>query len=124
MPSAATALRQPPPNDGGTGSEQGALELLVERLVRALDPVRIILFGSRAEGCARPNSDFDLLVLLSDDTPEERVTYEDAYAPVLGLGIGCDVVPCLMSDYQDVMAAPTNPWRETWSRGRTLYGRL
>ena len=37
----------------------------VERIARQFDPLRIILFGSWARGQARPDSDLDLLVVLS-----------------------------------------------------------
>lgn len=40
----------------------------------ALDPDRIILFGSRARGDARPDSDYDLLVV--KDTPAGGQRYE------------------------------------------------
>jgi len=36
----------------------------VERIARQFAPLRIILFGSRARGQARPDSDLDLLVVL------------------------------------------------------------
>ncbi len=49
------------------------LRVAVAYLVSRLDPVRIILFGSRARGEARVGSDFDLLVI-EDDTPERRRT--------------------------------------------------
>ncbi|MEK9163875.1 MAG: nucleotidyltransferase domain-containing protein, partial [Chloroflexota bacterium] len=39
---------------------------MVKRIVTQFDPVRIILFGSRARGAARPDSDVDLLVILPD----------------------------------------------------------
>jgi predicted nucleotidyltransferase len=35
----------------------------IDRLVRALAPTRIVLFGSYAKGSARPGSDVDLLVI-------------------------------------------------------------
>jgi uncharacterized protein len=35
----------------------------IERLVRALAPTRIVLFGSYAKGSERPGSDVDLLVI-------------------------------------------------------------
>ena len=38
---------------------------MIERIVQQFDPVRIILFGSRARGAGRPDSDYDLLVILS-----------------------------------------------------------
>ena len=46
---------------------------IVERLVREYDPDRIILFGSRAAGTAREDSDIDLLVLKeTEDRPLNR----------------------------------------------------
>lgn len=39
---------------------------IVERIVRAFHPEKIILFGSHARGDARPDSDVDLLVVLRD----------------------------------------------------------
>jgi excisionase family DNA binding protein len=40
------------------------LPAIVGRIVRLIDPVRIILFGSRARGTAASDSDYDLLVVL------------------------------------------------------------
>jgi predicted nucleotidyltransferase len=59
-------MRPPPPNYGPYSSEQGALRAIVDQLVEGLKPFRIYLFGSRAEGRARPDSDFDLV--LADST--------------------------------------------------------
>ena len=123
MAKPATALLPPPPNYGGLGSEQAALDALLARLIPALEPLQILLFGSRAEGRARPDSDFDLLVVLADDAPEEEADYDAVYAPVVGSGIGCDIIPCRWSDYQAIMQDPTDPWRDAWSRGRSLYER-
>jgi len=38
------------------------IEHIVKRIVEALGPRRVVLFGSRARGTARPDSDVDLLV--------------------------------------------------------------
>ena len=46
---------------------------IVGRIVRLVDPVRIILFGSRARGDARDDSDYDILVVV-DDLPARRET--------------------------------------------------
>jgi predicted nucleotidyltransferase len=37
--------------------------IMVDRIVRRFQPLRIILFGSRARGDAQPDSDVDLLVV-------------------------------------------------------------
>jgi len=50
-------------NSGGHATADQALDEVVDRLVEALVPVAIDLFGSRARGTARPDSDFDLMVI-------------------------------------------------------------
>jgi HEPN domain-containing protein/predicted nucleotidyltransferase len=47
------------------------LEDVVERLRQAYDPVSIVLFGSRARGDGRPDSDADLLIV--KDTPRRPI---------------------------------------------------
>ena len=71
--------------------DSSALQEVVRRLVDAIDPDRIILFGSRARGDARPDSDFDLLLIKrSDDPPHRRVI--PAYRALSGLGIPKDLL--------------------------------
>jgi predicted nucleotidyltransferase len=43
----------------------------VERIVDVLHPLQIWLFGSRARGEARPDSDWDLMAILPDDAPDD-----------------------------------------------------
>jgi HEPN domain-containing protein len=47
------------------------LKGIVRRLADAYHPQRIYLFGSKARGTAGPQSDYDLLVVVSDDAPPE-----------------------------------------------------
>ena len=42
------------------------LPMIVGRIVRLVDPARIVLFGSRARGDARDDSDYDLLVVVEE----------------------------------------------------------
>jgi len=48
------------------------LKDIVQRLAEVYQPERIYLFGSRARGDFRPESDYDLLVIVPDDAPLER----------------------------------------------------
>lgn len=47
------------------------LGLLIERIQAVLRPVDIWLFGSRARGDHRADSDWDLLAVLPDDAPDD-----------------------------------------------------
>jgi predicted nucleotidyltransferase len=53
----------------------GRRELLQEavaRICKLMQPERIILFGSRARGEPRPESDFDLLIIQQSELPRYR----------------------------------------------------
>jgi len=42
---------------------------IARRLIAAFAPSRILLYGSRAAGNARPDSDYDLLIVWRDENP-------------------------------------------------------
>ena len=52
------------------------LRRIVEVIVREIDPDRIILFGSRARGDYREDSDYDILVLKEGVSPKDRGKWE------------------------------------------------
>ena len=59
--------------DGKTPAEW--VPEVVDAIVRAFDPIEVVLFGSIARGDLTPRSDADLLVILraADDPPRHRV---------------------------------------------------
>src|SRR6266566_7047476 len=71
--------------------DETVLREIVRRLVEAVDPDRIVLFGSRARGDARPDSDLDLLIVKDSDEPRHRRAIP-AYTALAGLGIPTDIV--------------------------------
>ncbi len=116
-------MKPAPPNYGPFSSEKTALQAVLDRLASALHPFRIYLFGSRAEGRAKPESDFDLVVVFDDNAANADVDYDEVYAPLLGLGVGCDVIPCRWSDFQEVLVDSSNPWARTMALARRVYER-
>jgi hypothetical protein len=52
---------------------------LLDPVVAYFKPQRVILFGSTARGEAGPDSDIDLLVIVDDDTPPEKLTFRAGY---------------------------------------------
>jgi predicted nucleotidyltransferase len=86
-------------------------------------PVRkIILFGSRARGDARADSDFDLLVVVPGITPSEKRTYlVDLYAALRGAGVTAE--PWVMDEQEfeeskQVIGGLAYP---AWKEGVVLY---
>ncbi len=76
------------------------LDEIVHRLVAAYHPRSIYLFGSRARGEAGPDSDYDLLVVIADDAPENRRRSRLAYEVLRGTGVAADVVILLQAAFQ------------------------
>jgi predicted nucleotidyltransferase len=50
---------------------RGVLDEAVARIVEIAKPQAVILFGSHAEGHARPHSDFDLMVIADSENVRE-----------------------------------------------------
>ena len=113
-----------PPNYGRHDNEAAALQELVNRLVTALDPHMIWLFGSRARADARQDSDFDLLVVAKPSGAFGSADYEKAYAPISGTGVAADVVPCSHEDFFEALELRTSFVSRIVSEGRLVYGEL
>lgn len=113
----------PGSNYGGHATADQALGEVVRRLVDALDPVAIYLFGSRARGTARPDSDFDLMVVTRPEDGEAGYDYDRAYAPLIGRGIACDVLPVPEPDFLEDKDDPTSLCFDAAHQGKVLYER-
>lgn len=110
-------------NKGIYDSEPEALRALVDRIVDRIDPEAIWLFGSRARQTNRPDSDFDLLIVTRFEDGEAGYDYDRVYAPVLGTGVGCDVVPVRADDFEREAQSSTGLVREVLRSGQNLYVR-
>lgn len=75
-----------------TADEVRSLACIVERLVEAYQPERIYLFGSKARGDHGEDSDFDLMVVVPDEAPEDRKQSRLAYERLWGTGTAADVL--------------------------------
>lgn len=52
------------------------IEIMVDRIVQKFQPERIILFGSHARGDGGPDSDVDLLIVMSVEGSKRRKAVE------------------------------------------------
>lgn len=65
---------------------------IVRLVLKAYQPERIYLFGSRARGDTGPDSDYDLLLVVPDDAPPERRRSRLAYQVLWGTRTAADIL--------------------------------
>ncbi len=80
------------------------LEQITQRIVEGFHPQRLILFGSRARGDERRDSDVDLLIIAPSLEPRWRRAVP-VYRALAGLGVPKDIVwwtPEEIAEWRDV----------------------
>jgi predicted nucleotidyltransferase len=100
-----------------------ALDRLVRHVVEVMDPLQVWLFGSRAEGRARPTSDYDLLVVMPDGTPEPELDPVRAWRLGWEVRVTADIIPCTRSELEEEQHELDSLPRAAALRGRKLYER-
>jgi predicted nucleotidyltransferase len=102
--------------------DTGIIVEIIRRIVRVVDPMKVILFGSRARGDARPDSDFDLLVVRESDNPRHERS-APIYTALADVPVEVEVMvytPAEIEEWQEVpQAFVTTAVRE----GKVLYER-
>jgi len=96
------------------------LEEILQRLVPALQPLQVILFGSAARGEMGPDSDIDLMVVMPEGT-HRRHTMEEAHCLLTGLPFPVDVVVATPSDIERHAHSPAYIYATVLREGRELY---
>lgn len=103
-----------------TVSDETILDEIVRRLVNAVDPDKIILFGSRGRGDSRPDSDFDILIVrASSEKPHRRPI--PAYESLSGLGISKDILWYTPEEVDEWLGARNHVITRAHREGRVLY---
>ena len=75
------------------------VQKLVDHVVEAVHPLRIILFGSGARKEAHAQSDIDLLVVMPNGT-HRRQTSQALYRQIRGIGVPFDVLVATPRDLE------------------------
>lgn len=96
---------------------------LLSRIIDAMRPVQIWLFGSRARGSARPTSDWDLLVVLPDDVADDELDLMRAWQTVRDLRIPADVIPVRLREFEEARDHAGTLVRTVIGEGRCIYAR-
>lgn len=98
------------------------LQEIVRRILSVGSPERIVMFGSRARGTSRPDSDLDLLIIEESDLPRFKRSPR-YYLALTGTFPGKDIVVWTPKEVED-WSLVSNAFITTALReGRTLYAR-
>jgi predicted nucleotidyltransferase len=100
--------------------EPGLLDEVVKRTVKAVQPLRIILFGSAARGTMGQDSDLDLLVVVADGLHRRR-TAQAVYKSLKGIGFAKDIVVVTESDIKEYGDNPSLIIYPALRQGKELY---
>jgi uncharacterized protein len=100
--------------------DEAKLDELVRRIVEAVHPLRIILFGSAARGEMTPDSDVDVLVVMPEGT-HRRQTAQVLYGRMYRLGTPVDILVATDGDLERYGGNPGLVYRTVLGEGRVLY---
>jgi len=100
---------------------QGMLDTIVEKIVQAIHPKKIILFGSYAWGNPSVDSDVDLFVIVdASDEPGYRRA-RSVYAALRGVVVPIDLIVKTQAEVQKNASVITSLTKKVLEQGQVLY---
>lgn len=96
------------------------LDELVRKIVVAVHPNRIILFGSAAHDRMGPDSDLDVLVVMPDGV-HRRKTAQKIYQQLFGFGFAKDIIVATQTDVKIHADNPAMVYRQALTQGKEIY---
>ena len=96
------------------------IDNLINRIVGAVHPLRIILFGSATRGEMGPNSDIDVMVVVPEGT-HRAGTARYLYKQMFGFGFPVDIVvvtPSVLERHKDSIGLI---YRTVLAEGKEVY---
>jgi predicted nucleotidyltransferase len=98
------------------------LNEIIDRIVMVADPDMILLFGSRASGDERDDSDYDILIIKSD-LDNSRKLAKKIYNSLSGIGVPVDLVIVDKERMNQHLDDPYMIYGEALREGKTLYAK-
>lgn len=98
------------------------LDEIVRRLVAAVSPRRIILFGSHVYGQPGPESDLDVMILYDESRADVLDLTRRGYAALRGLRLPVELHFRPADVFDRWATVPASFEREIRDRGRVVYG--
>ncbi|MBE9078910.1 nucleotidyltransferase domain-containing protein [Romeria aff. gracilis LEGE 07310] len=102
------------------------LNEMVQSVVKAVDPTQIILFGSRAKGSARSDSDVDFLVIKAEGFGPQHSRRQEAirvWRTLAKFGVPTDVLVYSTEEVREWSKSPNHVISKALKEGQLLYER-
>ena len=96
------------------------LKNAVDIIIKVVKPDKIILFGSRATGENKQESDYDLLVLKKGAKKQRKLTQE-IYLNFKNIGAPIDVIVVDLQKFEELKTDPYLIYSEADSKGKVIY---
>ena len=100
--------------------EQAVIDGIVERVVKAAQPQKVILFGSAARGDMDRHSDLDFLVIIRDDEDLNEVE-QRIYAGLRGKEVPVDVIIASTSTIARYKNSHALVYKSALREGKVMY---
>jgi len=97
-----------------------AVRRILNEILRVVLPVKVVLFGSRARGDFDAESDYDVLVVLSDEA-ELKIEREKLESAVAKLPASVQLLVKRWSEYEAMSGVTVGLWRNISEEGVVLY---
>jgi len=99
------------------------LKEVVRRILRVVNPLKIILFGSWAYGKPRKGSDLDILVVVEENVKSRYDMMVELYGALRGILIPKDIVVATTDQIEDWKNVPQAFITKIVKKGRVIYER-
>jgi len=96
------------------------LSKIISIIVKDADPMRIILFGSRANRLNSKDSDYDLLIITTSDINKRKII-KKLYLDLYGLGAPVDLLILEECKIDEVKKNKFMIYKEALEQGLTIY---
>lgn len=97
------------------------LDEIIKRILNVITPDKIILFGSRARGNAREDSDYDLLIV-KDDIKNTGKIEGEIYISFIGLEIPIDIILTTSEKLEKYKDTTGYVYKSALKDGIVVYG--
>jgi uncharacterized protein len=97
------------------------LDEIVDRLVKGLQPEKIILFGSHAYGEPTADSDIDLLIIVSESDQPHHRRASHAYGMLWGLTAPTEILVLTRQEVEKRVTVKNSLVDQAIHLGKVLY---